>query len=151
MSDIEIPQAKKTTKKVSDYKQGKIYAIRSHKTPYYYIGSTTEPRLSGRLCRHRSDWKAYMELNNSKGYMYSSFIIEQGDAYIELVENFPCENKDQLKAREGHHIRTGGDMVCNHNIAGRTLTEYLVDNKEKHAEQRRIRREAKKQQALPKL
>jgi len=105
-------------KKKADYSLGKIYAIRSPHTKYYYVGSTTEKYLSQRLVRHRSDYKSYMNKTNTKGYLYSSFIIEQGDAYIELLENYSCKDTHELKAREGHYIREGGDLISNKYVAG---------------------------------
>jgi ubiquitin len=54
--------------------------------------------------------------------------MQFADAYIELIEMFPCANRFQLQEREGYFIRT---MDCvNKNIAGRTQTEYYEDNKE---------------------
>lgn len=105
-------------KKCADYKQGKIYAIRSPHTKYYYVGSTTEKYLSQRLTRHKSDFNSYMSKSNDKSYMYSFYIIEQGDSYIELIENYACNDAHELKAREGHFIREDEDNVCNKYVAG---------------------------------
>ena len=115
---VKQAEAKKT-KKVADYKLGKIYRIRSPHTKYYYVGSTTEKYLSQRLLRHNSDFLAFMNAKNKKGYMYSFYVLEQGDAYIELVENFSCNDKHELKSREGYFIREGADLVCNRYEAGR--------------------------------
>ena len=63
---------------------------------------------------------------------------------IELIEEFPCENKAQLLKREGFHIQST-DCV-NKRVEGRTRKEYreirkddrkvyLANNKEKIAEQ----------------
>ena len=39
-----------------------------------------------------------------------------------LIENFPCNTKDELKSREGHFIKS---MTCvNRCIAGQTQKEY---------------------------
>jgi predicted GIY-YIG superfamily endonuclease len=43
-----------------DYKNGKIYAIRSHQTDEIYIGSTTQS-LSKRFSNHKSKYKLYLE------------------------------------------------------------------------------------------
>ena len=41
---------------------------------------------------------------------------------IYLIENFPCNTKDELNAREGHYIKT---VPCiNRCIAGQTRKEY---------------------------
>jgi glucosamine 6-phosphate synthetase-like amidotransferase/phosphosugar isomerase protein len=50
------------------------------------------------------------------------------DAYIELIENYPCADKNELNRREGEFIRT---MDCvNKCIAGRTQVEYHADHRE---------------------
>ena len=49
--------------------------------------------------------------------------------YIELIEECPCENKEQLRKREGHFIREIGTLnMCQ---AGRTPKEYEEENKDK--------------------
>jgi hypothetical protein len=98
-----------------DYKNGKIYAIRSHQTEQIYIGSTTQP-LTKRLNAHKA------KNCNSK------LILQYEDAYIELIETYSCENREQLNKREGEHIRANN--CVNKLIAGRTQKEYLEDNKE---------------------
>ena len=97
-----------------NYQNGKIYCIRSHQTERVYIGSTTQ-RLSKRMVGHRS---------NSCS---SRDILQYDDAYIELIENYPCIDVSELQMREGHFIRTT-DCV-NKNIAGRTDSEWYQDNK----------------------
>lgn len=120
------------SKKCADYKQGKIYAIRSPNTECYYIGSTTEKYLSQRLTRHKSDFNSYMSKSNDKGYMYSFYIIEKGKPYIELIENYACNDAHELKAKEGHYIREGGDKVCNKYVAGgHTKSHYCKTYRDK--------------------
>ena len=101
-----------------NYQNGKIYSIRSRSRPdLIYIGSTIRP-LSERLAGHRHKAK----------YMCSRQIIDIGDAYIELIENFSCSNVEELRRREGHFQRS---MTCiNQLIAGRTIQEWRQDNKE---------------------
>ena len=48
--------------------------------------------------------------------------------YMELIEEYPCSSKDELRRREGHYIRLIGTLnMC---IAGRTKQEWKNDNKE---------------------
>ena len=54
--------------------------------------------------------------------------IGRDNSYIELVEAFPCNNKEELRAIEGHYIRERGTL--NHRISGRTNNEYREYNKE---------------------
>jgi len=68
---------------------------------------------------------------DGKGSHVGSYdILECGDAYIELVENYPCADRNELNRREGIVIRET-DNCCNRIIAGRTRSEYRVDNAEK--------------------
>ena len=137
--------------KKCDYALGKIYAIRSSKTPFYYVGSTTEHYLSARLGRHVSDYMSYNGFKNNKGYMTSFFVIEQDDYEIVLLEEYPCQNKIELKTREAYHILAGGENVCNKNIPNRTMKQWRLDNKERLQEYKRKYMEKKKQEKLAKL
>jgi hypothetical protein len=109
-----------------DYKNGKIYTIRSYQTDDIYIGSTTQT-LTKRFSIHKSDLKSWKK--GKRHYTTSYEIIKYGDAYIELLEVCPCSNKMELCRREGELIRS---MDCiNKNVAGRTKQEYKKENKEK--------------------
>lgn len=99
-----------------NYQNGKIYSIRSHSRPdLVYVGSTIQP-LSVRLGGHKKP------SNQST----SKQIIVLGDSYIELIENYSCNSREELDRREGEVIRS---MDCvNKRIAGRTQKEYYQDN-----------------------
>jgi hypothetical protein len=59
----------------------------------------------------------------------SRIVIDAGDAYIELIEEFPCESREQLNKREGEVIR---ERECvNMAIPGRTQVEWVRDNKDR--------------------
>jgi hypothetical protein len=65
----------------------------------------------------------------------SSFeILKFDDAYIELIEEFPCENVQQLQKKEGECIRLHRDVCVNIVIPGRTLQESRKAYKEAHRE-----------------
>lgn len=110
-----------------DYSKGKIYSIRSYLTTDVYYGSTIET-LARRLIQHKRDYKIW--LNKKEKSNLSSFrIIEKdSDCYIELVEDYPCNNRNELHKREGEIIRA--NTCVNKRIAGRTYNEWLNDNKE---------------------
>jgi hypothetical protein len=111
------------------YHNGKIYTIRSYKTDKFYIGSTCMP-LHKRFYEHKIRFK-YVSLNNLKKY-YSSFeILKYDDVYIELLEEFKCENKMELEKREGELIRLHKNNIVNIYINGRTPDEWVKDNKDK--------------------
>ena len=103
-----------------NYRRAKLYYIRSHLRPdLIYIGATC-CELSVRFGQHKST------RNNTR----SKQIIELGDAYIELIELYPCDSKEELSRREGELIRS---MDCvNKFVPGRTKAEYREDNPRYH-------------------
>ena len=56
--------------------------------------------------------------------------------HIELIENRPCNNKDELRKREGELIRELGTL--NARIEKRTNKQYREEHKEKLTESKRI-------------
>lgn len=102
-----------------NYKLGKIYKIVSPSHPEIppYFGSTVQ-RLSVRMGEHRKNFKQGKS-NSSKALMCFS------DAIILLVEEFPCENKEQLHAREGQ-IMLEAIERSNIRIAGRSKAQRLL-------------------------
>ena len=117
---------------INKFHNSKIYTIRSPQTDKYYIGSTTQI-LCKRLTNHKTDYDRYLKgiYHNIRSFK----IIELGDAYIELLEEFKCENKEQLEKREGEIIREHKNNCVNRTISGRTAQEYRSDNKDKIQEQ----------------
>jgi len=118
------------------YANGKIYAIMSPQTDKMYIGSTTQ-LLHTRWIQHKSDFKT------REGFCYSSEIIKYGDAYIILLEDFPCNSKKELNRQEGTYIQN--NKCVNKCIAGRTRKEkqkeYGATHKEHLAKRMREYRE----------
>jgi hypothetical protein len=110
------------------YHKSKIYTIRSYQTDKYYIGSTCDA-LHKRLYGHRRNYKSY--LDNKNNFISSFDILKYEDHYIELLEDYKCESKNELLKREGELIRKYKDNVVNYIVAGRTHKEYLEDNKDK--------------------
>jgi hypothetical protein len=106
---------------INKYQNGKIYQIVSFSHPdLIYYGSTIQT-LSMRFAGHRRDTKK--ENSNS-----SKQIICFDDAKILLIENYPCNSKEELNKREGEYIRN--NICVNKRIEGRTKEEYYEDNKE---------------------
>ena len=116
---------------INKFHNSKIYTIRSPSTDKYYIGSTTQI-LCKRFVDHKSDYKLY--LKGKHGFTTSYKIIELGDSYIELLEEFNCENRMQLERKEGELIRKNKLECVNRYIAGRTQQEYYIENKDKISE-----------------
>jgi hypothetical protein len=109
---------------INKYHDGKIYVIRSYQTDKYYIGSTTQP-LCKRLYDHRKSYQC--GLRSVRSYK----IIQYDDNYIELLEEYKCDTKQQLTKREGELIREYRDNCVNNNIPCRTPKEWIADNIEK--------------------
>lgn len=122
-----------------NYQKSKIYRLFSPSKDLVYYGSTTEP-LSTRLSKHIY---TFNNKDKYKGKRDASIIIECLDYKIELVKDFPCDNKKQLLKEEGTYIRN--NKCVNKFIAGRTRAEYRIDNADKIKEYRKKYRERKKQ------
>ena len=108
-----------------DYKNGKIYCIRNNVDNDIYIGSTCSP-LSKRMSGHRTD----MKLRPKTGSKLYQRMEEIGldKFYIELSLEYPCENKEQLQAKEGEYIRKYGTL--NNLVAGRSKKEQYIECRE---------------------
>ena len=123
-----------------DFKNVKIYSIRNTEDDDIYVGSTTQP-LSKRMSKHRCDVKGYKQ--NRKLYAKMN---ELGidSFYIELIEEYPCDNVEQLRKREGHFIRLMGTL--NSLVAGQTDKEYKENSKERLSEAKKIYYQRHKEQ-----
>jgi hypothetical protein len=108
------------------YQHGKIYKLTSSETTDIYIGSTIQP-LCKRLKQHKHTYKRY--LKGKYNYVYSYELSKYVDCKIELIKEYPCDNKHELDNEEGIYQKK---MKCvNRYIAGRNKKEYYEDNKEK--------------------
>ena len=108
-----------------DFSNGKIYCIRNNIDNDIYIGSTTQ-KLSKRFQNHKDSLRSY-----KRGRTLYSKMREMGEHefYIELLEDYQCDNVEQLRKREGELIRELKPTL-NKQIAGRTIKEWREDNKE---------------------
>jgi hypothetical protein len=107
-----------------NYQDAKIYKIECNETNKIYIGSTCLPTLSKRLAHHVADYKRYKE-GKTKKYMSSFEVLKNNNYDIYLLENYPCNNRDELRAKEGEYIK---QFECiNKNIAGRTKEQFYKD------------------------
>ena len=113
-----------------DYQLAKIYKIeplnQDHESDVY-IGSTCKPRLSQRMSKHKCDynrWKDGKHGNMSSFKLFEKYGVE--NCHIYLIEQFPCETKNQLIQKECYYIKT---IPCvNQRIEGRTAKEYYLNN-----------------------
>ena len=94
---------------MSKYQHAKIYIITNQDRELVYIGSTTKKYLSSRMSQHRYDYKKHRQ---GKGYRCRSYdLFDQFDVNyckIELLERFPCNDRQELEDREAYHIKLGG-------------------------------------------
>ena len=120
------------------YHNSKIYSIRNTINDDIYIGSTSS-ELCKRMVKHRSTAKQEPHKSPFHTYMNENGVE---NFYIELVEDYSCENIEQLRKREGEIIREIGTL--NKQIAGRTTQEYKKEyehnNRDKINQRRNERR-----------
>jgi hypothetical protein len=110
-----------------NYQNGKIYKLVSFQTDKIYIGSTCE-KLTVRKAKHKANYKSFLQ---GKGHVVTAFeILKYDDVDIILLENCPCENKEQLHKKERFYIENTNNCV-NKYIPTRTDKEYYEDNIEK--------------------
>ena len=122
MSEVEI----------NKYSNGKIYKIWNDANNEVYIGSTFQP-LCKRMANHRTH--ATCE-SKYKTKLYTMMRTLGFDLFhIELLESFPCNDKEELRKREGELIREFGTL--NSRVENRTQQEYRVDKKEQISEMNR--------------
>jgi hypothetical protein len=81
---------------------------------FEYVGSTTQP-LSKRLVGHKTDAKKYPERS-----LYKHF-LEIGWEHVQiiLIEDYLCENKEELERRERYFIEER-KYILNKNLLTRT-------------------------------
>ncbi len=89
---------------MTNYNNGKIYAIVSKQNNLCYVGHTVEP-LKIRLGKHLTDFKGYMgELKAHRNYRGSFDILIQDDYEIILLQDYPCCSKKDLERQEAKWI-----------------------------------------------
>jgi hypothetical protein len=115
-----------------NYQNGKIYRIVCNKTGLQYIGSTTIS-LASRLSQHRN-------IFNNKSCTHKSCtsrnVLANNDYSIILIQDCPCDRKEQLLQCERHYIET---LECvNKQIPLRSRHDWYEDNKETYIERQKI-------------
>ena len=78
---------------INKYEYGKVYMIINENTKKIYVGSTTTT-LEQRFYKHINDFK-------SGEYVASAdLLMLEGQTMIVLLEDYPCNNKQELLCRE---------------------------------------------------
>jgi adenylate kinase family enzyme len=136
-----------TINKNNKYKNSQIYKIIDIGRNECYIGSTVQP-LSARMSTHRAEYKRF--LRGESGTFFSSFELFKKysleGCIIELLENFPCDTKEQKHAREGYWIKH--EDCINKRVAGRTGHEYRQDNKDILTQKKKVHYETNREHIL---
>ena len=99
------------------YESSKIYKLVCE-DGFYYYGSTTST-LANRLSKHKTNSK----IENSKLYRH---IKPNGwdKVSIQLIEDFPCQNKQALLQKENEYILSGkDDKLCLNTIQSHSTPE----------------------------
>jgi len=102
---------------MNKYQNGKIYKIINSDNNNVYFGSTIET-LKRRFHNHLHNKTASFDKLNSK----------YENCKIILVENYPCNSKNELLQREKYYILN--NECVNISIPLRTSNEWKNDNKE---------------------
>ena len=106
-----------------DYQKGKIYKLWSPQgtEDEIYFGSTCDE------LRYRKNG------HKNKRDCKSKILFEKyDDVRIEIIEEYPCNNKEELNKKEGEYIRN--NKCLNQVIPGRTKKEYNKEYNEKNNE-----------------
>lgn len=118
-------------RQIKNYENSKIYIVRNTENDKVYIGSTTQS-LSKRMAEHR--WK----LSNKQVERCRLYVAMKqlgvSKFYIELIEEFPCSNRERLLAREGYFIREFKSHIDGYNmkIESRTKEEQRDYDKKRY-------------------
>ena len=115
-----------------DYSLSKIYRIKSPSCDAVYVGATTQKYLSTRMKSHRASYKNWF--NGKDNWCYSYLLLGFGDATIELIEEYPCNSKDQLAKREALIMNQTPNCV-NRNTPGLNLIEAVQKWQRTHREE----------------
>jgi hypothetical protein len=118
-----------------NYSNGKIYLVRFYDNDkLVYIGSTTQS-LAVRFGGHKKKSNFSCSLHRCIDSTYNG---DWSKCYIELLEIYDCQNKEELNKKEGEIIRhykaDENYEVINKYIAGRTDKQYRKDSKDKTTE-----------------
>lgn len=114
-----------------NYNDGKIYKITSGDR--IYVGATTLD-LNQRLLLHKYEAKRYINGKHNNICM-SFFLCNRNDSKIELIEEFPCENRKQLMEREKYHINS---VKCVNKHKNTMTDNYQKDYYNEHKDKFKI-------------
>ena len=111
-----------------DYSKGKIYKITNDFNDEIYIGSTCDS-LVKRYSKHKSDSQKEKSVNISLYKLINEIGFNR--FRIELICDYPCEDKYQLLQKESEYIREIGtlNMIIPNRTVQENKKEYYMKNK----------------------
>jgi len=112
-----------------NYRNSKIFKIVNDNTDNVYFGSTTQP-----LC------KSFYSHKKKQDY---KIIFEGINPKIILVENFECNNVEELRKRLRYYV--DNNRCINLNLPNRNDKQYHSDNRDKYIEYNKKYREINKE------
>ena len=112
-----------------DYSKGKLYKLVSDFTEQVYVGGTIQ-ELSVRKSEHETGCDRWINEKPNSPYVSSFELLKLGECRIELLENFPCNNRRELDERERYWIENTPNCV-NKVIPFRTAEE-LRERRQKY-------------------
>lgn len=131
-----------------NYQNGKIYRLISA-SGKQYIGSTTV-LLTKRKYDHKKKYELYKG-GHITNKCSSVLLFEEGEVDIVLIENFPCDSKEELEKRERYWVDNISGVCVNRNkprlLEGernQRMRQYYQDHREeKQAYDKKYRQENK--------
>ena len=111
-----------------NYQLGKVYEIVCLTTGKRYVGSTTLKYLSYRLAEHKS------RLKKGNKDTVCVEVLENSNYKIVLLENYPCNSRDELEAKEYEWINK---LECVNKRRGKRGEDYYKEYREAHKEKQR--------------
>ena len=115
----------------NNYQYGKVYMIINENTPKVYVESTTYT-LEQRFYKHQHDFKSGEYVASADLFMLG------GESMIVLLEDYPCENKQELLCREQYWMdKFNKDNVLNKQL----IYDSKPENKLKKYEYQRLNRD----------
>jgi len=114
------------------YNKSQIYILKSPHSNRFYIGSTIQGYQLRKL-KHYYDYKGFHGITPKFRHYRTSFkIIDDGDYYVELLEDYKCDNKKDLLIRETEYIHyyknKYGDRLVNKYLPNKINTDDLLFN-----------------------
>ena len=107
-----------------DFSKSKIYVIKNSINDYIYVGSTTL-KLNERFNLHKCDRTCSLYR-----YVATNFNDNWDDFYIELLEDFSCNSRDELNQKESEYLNTFNHIINKNKPVGAIKhREYYQKNK----------------------